>query len=100
MQIQVRRPLFVTRLISAVAGILTLAAGIIWLRNHPLLLFPVALLIMGVFQLLLAFVTPGHKVSSTDSEIDPFFAWVLLIAALLALLAGIGFIFSALLALA
>ncbi|WP_337867907.1 hypothetical protein [Meiothermus sp.] len=97
---RLRKLLIVAQLTMAIAGTFTLAAAIIWLRNNTWSLFAVALLIMGASQLLLAFFIPGFKVFSADSEMSPFWTRVLLIAALLALLAAIGFNYSALLALA
>lgn len=99
---RLRKLIAVAQLTMAIAGTFTLAAAIIWLGNNTWSLFTVALLFMGASQLLLAFFIPGHgyKVFSADSELSLFWAWVLLIAALIALLAAIGFNYAALLALA
>jgi len=96
---QLRKLLFMAQLITAMAGTFTLAAGLAWLIHSSWALLPVALLFMGAFQLLFAFVLPRYKVFSTDSEMASFRAWVVLISALIALLAAIGFNYAALRAL-
>lgn len=91
MQLAHWKIMIIVQSMYVLAGSLCLVAGVVWLTNQSASLMGPALLAAGVFQVVFAFLLPGHRAFRSEPQMADFLIRFFSVLAVLALLAAVGF---------